>query len=127
MVFLLSTCFCKIAILLFYRRMVSGTCGKKMLYASWFGIFFTAVYGIVFVVLLCTGCKPLDAWWKSYNLDYKGPYKCSAPGASEAVSGGLSVASDAYAVVLPSLLVRNLQIPKRQRYGLYLVFGFGLM
>ena len=44
-----------------------------------------------------------------------------------AVSGALSVTSDLYAVILPYLLVQNLQIPGRQKYGLYFVFGFGLM
>ncbi|KAI9691217.1 MAG: hypothetical protein M1822_008837 [Bathelium mastoideum] len=107
--------------------MVSGTVGKKMLYASWAGIAFTAIYGIAFIIELCTSCQPLDAYWKSYDLNYKGPFKCRRPGASEPISGALSVASDFYAVVLPFLLVRNLQIPDRQRYGLYLVFGFGMI
>ncbi|KAI9703961.1 MAG: hypothetical protein M1820_005743 [Bogoriella megaspora] len=124
--FLISTCLCKIAVLLFYRRMVVGTCSKKMIYASWFGIAFTAVYGIVFIVMLCVTCKPLDAYWKSYDPTYT-RYQCSTPGAAMPISGAFSVASDFYAVVLPYLLVRNLQIPERQKYGLFFVFGFGLV
>ncbi|KAL9094833.1 MAG: hypothetical protein Q9165_002782 [Trypethelium subeluteriae] len=126
-VFLVSTCLCKIAVLLLYRRMVAGTCSKKMLWASWIGIAFTAIYGIVFIALLCATCKPLDAYWKSYDLTYKGPYQCSRPGVGMPLSGSLSVASDFYAVVLPYFLVRNLQISKRQKFGLYVVFGFGLL
>ncbi|KAF2239458.1 hypothetical protein EV356DRAFT_528056 [Viridothelium virens] len=126
-VFLISTCLCKIAVLLLYRRMVAGTCSKKMLWASWIGIAFTAIYGIVFIALLCTTCKPLDAYWKSYDLTYTGPYNCVRPGAGMAISGSLSVASDFYAVVLPYFLVRNLQISTRQKFGLYIVFGFGLL
>lgn len=107
--------------------MVTGTLSKGLLYASWVGIAFNTVYGIVFIVMLCTNCMPLDAYWKSYDLNYNGPYKCKRPGESVTVSGALSAASDFYAVILPYFAVRDLQIPKRQKYGLYAVFGFGLV
>ena len=125
--YLITTSLCKIGILLFYRRMVTGILSKRLLYASWAGIAFNAIYAIVFIVMLCTTCKPLDAYWKSFDRNYTKPWKCHEQGQAVTVSGALSATSDLYAVVLPYFAVRNLQIPKRQRYGLYLIFGFGMV
>ena len=107
--------------------MVAGSCSKFLLYACWAGIAFTAVYGIVFVTILCTTCKPLDAFWLSYNPQYQEPHVCDGPNPGPPVSGAMSVFSDLYAVVLPYLVVQKLRISKRQKYALYAVFGFGLM
>ncbi|KAF2232350.1 hypothetical protein EV356DRAFT_250624 [Viridothelium virens] len=125
-IFLVTTCLCKIGILLFYRRLTSGTTSKGLYYATWAGIVFTAFYGVVFIIVLCTTCKPLNAYWLSYSPTYNAPHICDHPGAGPPVSGALSVFSDLYAVVLPYLLVRKLQISWRQRCGLYMIFSFGL-
>ncbi|KAI9714279.1 MAG: hypothetical protein M1820_000239 [Bogoriella megaspora] len=126
-IFLVTTCLCKIGILLFYRRLVAGSTTKTLFYATWAGIYFTALYGVVFIIILCTNCKPLNAYWLSYSPTYTTPHVCDPPGAGPPVSGAMSVFSDFYAVVLPYLLVRKLQVSWRQRCGLYAIFGFGIV
>lgn len=43
------------------------------------------------------------------------------------VNGGLSVLSDFYATVLPVLLLRNLQMPRKQKLLLYGLFALGFL
>ena len=113
--------------LLLYRRFASGASSRILYYATWAGIVFTAFYGFTFILILCTTCKPLNAYWLSYSPTYRTPHICDHPGAGPPISGALSVFSDFYSVVLPYLFVRKLQISWRQRCGLYAIFGFGFM
>jgi hypothetical protein len=43
------------------------------------------------------------------------------------VNGGMSVLSGFYATVLPGLLLRHLQMPKKQKMLLYCLFALGFL
>jgi hypothetical protein len=71
---------------------------------------------------------PLEAQWRRLNSTYTRKYQCALPETQTAVSelsGALSVITDFYSVLLPAMLVFKIQVTRRQRIGLLLIFGMG--
>ncbi|KJX99687.1 hypothetical protein TI39_contig353g00035 [Zymoseptoria brevis] len=70
--------------------------------------------------VLIGGCRPVNAYWRAYDSVYAASveYTCTPTKFLNPLSGGLSVVSDFYAVVLPIGLLWHLNISKRQRYAL---------
>ncbi|TID18911.1 hypothetical protein E2P81_ATG05887 [Venturia nashicola] len=131
--FLWSTCLTKVSVLMFYRRLVQGTYSRKFKLALWAAIAFVIAYTVAFFVLIFTTCRPFVALWQQYNPDWlaKNPnFVCAAPLLETQLSelaGGLSVITDFYSVMLPAVLVFNIQITRRQKYGLCFIFGMGYL
>lgn len=128
--FLFSSAFTKISVLLFYRRLVAGTCSRRYKYALWIAIFIVVAYSVTFLVLLCVTCTPIQAAWRNVDPTYTEPWHCVSPAEQDSISklgGALSVVTDFYSVLLPAVLVLQLKITRRQRLGLMAVFGVGFM
>ncbi|EGP87111.1 uncharacterized protein MYCGRDRAFT_93126 [Zymoseptoria tritici IPO323] len=90
---------------------------------------FLVAYCIAFVGVLIGGCRPVNAYWRAYDPVYAASveYTCIPTKFLNPLSGGLSVVSDFYAVVLPIGLLWHLKISKRQRYALNAVFSLGFV
>lgn len=132
--FVLSSGFTKISVLLFYRRLVAGTCGKKFKWALWAGIGFIVAFSFVLLTLMFTACTNLEANWLRVDFKYvathRGRFKCATVETSQRVAqfgGILSVLTDFYAVVLPAMLLHKIKISRRQKIGLMYIFGLGLL
>lgn len=114
--------------LLFYRRVVNGTCSRLYKAVVWAALIFCVLYTVAFIVTLFTQCRPLEATWERFNPAWGKEYKC-IPRETQLmltqVSAILSVFSDFYAVVLPGILVLQLNLPRRQKIALYAIFGLG--
>lgn len=125
--FLTSTCSTKCSVLLFYRRMVKDTGSWK--YAIWTALAATAGYYLGILLAYCFICRPLAAYWLSYNFDYTGSYQCVDGDLLSMFVGILSVISDIYAVALPFVILQhyNLEVPRRQRLGLNIIFSLSLI
>lgn len=123
----LSTSATKISILLFYRRLATGSYTKGFLWAVWVGIAFNLAYCIGFVLYIAFMCNPPDAYWQQFSLTWGKKWTCANEHISLPVAGALSVVGDFYATVLPSLLLRNLQMPKKQKLLLYALFATGFL
>jgi hypothetical protein len=131
MLYLFSTAFTKISVLLFYRRLVQGTCSRRYKYAIWAAMGFVIVYTFVFVVLLLVTCKPIQATWLRLDPTYSPTrYHCGSNDLMGKVSdlgGALSVVSDFYSVLLPAVLLLQIRITSRQRWGLMAIFSVGFL
>ena len=105
------------------------TLDRRWVYALWGAITFTACYGIALVVAMFCYCQPLDALWRSYEPGYDKAYKCFDGSALVLSSGVLGTVSDIYAVALPCFMLSfyNLDVPRRQKIALNLIFGMGLL
>jgi hypothetical protein len=129
--FFWGTCFNKMSILLFYRRLVVGTYSNKFKWMLWCAIGFVVAYTITWFTLICGTCFPLNAQWKSLDPTYTKSYHCAPVALQKKISlagGILSVVSDLYSVVLPAmLLLRITVITKRQKIGLLFIFGMGFL
>ncbi|KAF2773743.1 hypothetical protein EJ03DRAFT_286011, partial [Teratosphaeria nubilosa] len=126
---LISCCATKISVLLFHRRLVKDI--GNWIWAIWFAIAFTACYFVAILISYCFLCRPLDSYWLSYDLlhPYTRHYKCIDGTAFSLSIGVLSVVSDLYAVFLPMIVLRkhDLDVPRRQRIGLNIIFGLGAL
>lgn len=128
--FLWSTAFVKISVLLFYRRLVAGTYSKRFKWALWSAIAFIVLYTIILFFLHCFSCVPLEAQWRQFDLSYTERHYCASPkvqGAIAELGGALSVITDFYSVMLPAMLLLKIKITRRQRIGLMFVFALGFL
>jgi hypothetical protein len=124
-----STSMTKLSILMFYRRLVAGTYSRTYKWAIWVAMAFSILITFIFLAILFTACTPLASYWLQY--DYKHPlahYHCIPVDTRSALgktSGVLSVVTDFYSLMLPAILLTRIQITKRQRIGLMVIFGVG--
>lgn len=129
-IFYLWTTGCtKIAVLLFYRRLIRTTISRGLRWAIWLALSFTACYTIGFTVILLVGCNPVEARWMKFDPTWRAThkFKClNSPFVTIPLSGALSVFSDVYALAIPAILLSGLQMARRQKIGLYIVFALGV-
>lgn len=125
--FLITGCLVKVSVLLFYRRLVAGTCSKPWIYAVLAAIVFTILWTCGFVFALIFNCTPTEAYWRALDPTYTTPHHCVNTTVNNLLSGVMAVISDLYAVVLPCMMMRSIQISRVQRLALYGIFSMGLV
>src|ERR1700749_4777600 len=84
--FLWSTCFTKLSVLLFYRRLVTGTCSKRYKIAIWTAMAVVLIYTFIMFWLLVVTCTPIDSFWRRMDPTYTTPYHCTSNDAQTRVS-----------------------------------------
>jgi hypothetical protein len=119
----------KASVLLFYRRLVVGTLARRWKLAIYFALAFHAVYLVSITLGYLLICRPLQAYWMSYDYNWNQDYTCAPANGLNPVIGVLSVLSDVYAVALPFVILHyyTLDVPRAQRIGLNIIFGLGLL
>jgi len=125
--FLLTTTSTKISVLLFYRRLTTGTFSRRWKWATWVAIVFTVAYCVTFMFALGFNCKPVDAYWKAFSATYTEDWHCTDTKIINPISGAMSVFSDAYAMILPMMIMRHFDMPTRKKVALNLVFSLGII
>ena len=128
--FLSSTSATKTSVLLFYRRMAKDTYSRRWLYAIWAALGCTVAFYVAQVITMCLICRPLSSYWESYDIfNYHKKFTCIDGNVLTAVSGVLNVISDVYAVLVPCLMLRHydLDVPRRQKIVLNVIFGLGFV
>lgn len=128
--FLISIGFTKLSVLLFYRRLVSNTYSYKFKIALWLAMILVFLVTVTFLIILCTLCSPIEAYWRQYDPTYTRSFSCrSVSGQKDTsiVSGTLSVFTDWYSVMLPVTLLWRIKINRRQKIGLAFIFGIGFL
>jgi len=129
MLYFISSCSIKVSILLFYRRLLQGTCGKKTVWAIRGAICFTVLYTFAFLMVQFTSCQPLEARWNQLRPSWTATHKhqCSGSVYVAPLTGVFSVVSDFYSTTIPAFVVYRLRLPPRQKVGLYIVFATGIL
>ncbi|KAF2666809.1 hypothetical protein BT63DRAFT_415909 [Microthyrium microscopicum] len=131
LLYMTSTTLTKISILLFYRRLASGTISNFFRWAVRLCIGFVASYYIAFTLALFLGCRPLDAFWNQLELDWRLTHKegrdwtCFNESADLLTATSVSVLQDFITCLMPCILFWRLQLPFRQKVALAAVFAFG--
>lgn len=125
--YLASTGFTKCSILLFYRRLTKGTYNMRWKYAILIAIAVTAIYSLLFIFMLIFSCSPTAAYWESFNPYYQEDFHCIQSQYTNVLSGGMSIASDLYSVLLPCIMLRKFDAPRRQKIALNIIFCLGLI
>jgi hypothetical protein len=125
--YLISTGCTKCSILFFYRRLTKGSYNMLWKYAILTAIGFTALYSLAFIFMLIFSCTPTEAYWKSFNPYYQDKFHCIDSKYTNVLSGAMSVLSDLYSVLLPCIMLRNFDAPRRQKIALNVIFSLGLL
>lgn len=125
--YLTSTATTKISILLFYRRLSSGTVSNGFIYSVYAAIAFVVVYYFIFMITLLAGCHPVEAFWLQVNLLSSMKYHCIDEAANMIAAAAISVVQDFLACGIPMVLFWKLQLPFRQKFALGAIFGVGFL
>jgi len=120
-------CCIRVSILMFHRRLTKGTYRRKWRIAIWSAIYFTGIYILVYVLMLVSNCNPPEAYWKALDPAYKKPYVCINTSGVNYAAGILSVVSDFYAICLPWAITRQLDVSRKQKIGLNMIFGCSMV
>lgn len=109
--------------------MAKDTYSRKWLYAIWAALACTAAFFLASLITFCLICRPLSAYWLSYDFSYDKEFTCINGNVLTPVSGVLGVISDVYAVLVPCLMLRhyNLDVPRRQKIVLNVIFALGFV
>ncbi|KAL1649610.1 hypothetical protein SLS58_001667 [Diplodia intermedia] len=125
--YMLITSLVKISILMFYRRLSEGSVTRSWVWTVRVFIAFVILYGIVFTLMLFVDCRPMHAFW--YRMDpawaATNDHTCIDEGADFIASAVISVVTDAAVCILPLLVVRRLQMPRKQKWALGALFAVG--
>jgi hypothetical protein len=119
------------SILLFYRRLASGTISKGFLWSVYAAIAFVATYFAVFTINLFVGCRPFRAFWMEADMVWSarnaGKFHCFNEGANIIGAAVISVIQDFIACGMPSVLFWKTRLPQRQKIALGILFGVGFL
>jgi hypothetical protein len=124
-----STCFIKISVLLFFRRLADGACPRGYRRAMWAAIIFVAIFTIITYAILVTSCTPTEAFWRHLDPNYNTSYHCINPNTQAWASklmDVLSTLTSIYSLVLPAIVLLRLNINKRQKIGLGAIFSLAI-
>ena len=116
------------SILCFYRRMAHRLT-NNFKYWVWGTMVFSIVYGIIFFFLILFTCTPVKGFFHYVDIAWRLQNKltCRNEGALVVACAAISSVQDLIICMLPVLLIWNLKISKRQKFGLCGIFGIGLI
>lgn len=115
----MAVCITKISILLQYHRIFSNTIIRKIIIV---GLVFLTLWGITLCFLLPLVCVPVAAFW---DPDVDG--FCLNSGTIWYVMAGVNVVTDFSIFTMPIPVISSLQLPKRQKAMLMVVFMLGVL
>ena len=113
--YMICTILIKISILLFYRRL-TGSLTNRFVYLVWGCIASCILYFAAFIILIFFTCSVAV-----------GRKDCAEEGPLIVSVTTVSTVQDLVICLLPAFLIRNLQMPKRQKLAVCGIFGLGLV
>ncbi|KFY21591.1 hypothetical protein V493_07275 [Pseudogymnoascus sp. VKM F-4281 (FW-2241)] len=129
LLFVISTTFSKLSAVLLYKRVVVEVSRPAFLHIVNAAIAVQILYGVTFVLLMLLQCRPISSYWLqfSYPDRYTENFSCLHEGLLPMSNACISVVTDFFAAMLPMFLFLQLQMPKRDKYGLGAIFGVGFI
>lgn len=115
--------------MLLYKRVITGVSRPTSLYLVNGVIAFQTIYGITFALLMIFQCRPIESYWLQFSYPnlYTEKFSCFYEGSVPISNACVSVVTDFFAAMLPMFLFLQLQMPKKDKYGLGAIFGVGFM
>ena len=117
--YLMSILGYRIALLLMYLRLFGVS--QPFKYATWAVTFFVTGYLFCNIITLLFGCTPLAKYWK-----HDEPGHCIDLVQADYAYGSMNVVSDVLMFILPLPMVWQLNLSRKERLGLVLVFMGGI-
>ncbi|KAF5665137.1 integral membrane protein PTH11 [Fusarium heterosporum] len=112
------TAFSKIALTLFYRRLSPQPWWRWSVYGV---LFLVAGYNLAILLVIVFGCFPFEKSWdftvlEGSCVDRSAVYICTA---------ALGIGTDLILLLMPLPMILRLQMPRRQKAGLVVLFAIG--
>lgn len=118
-VYNIAVCMTKISILLQYNRIFNNTILRKIIVT---GLGFLTCWGITLSFLLPMVCMPVAAFW---DPNVEGV--CLDNATIWYVMAGVNVVTDFTIFTMPIPVISSLQLPKKQKAMLLIVFTLGIL
>jgi hypothetical protein len=112
----------KISILLFYLRIFPQTWFR---YACFATMAACVGYGIAFLLVSVFQCQPIDLAWNHWDGEHVG--KCNDINAQGWTSAALNVVLDVVVLALPMPVIAKLELNKRKKVLVLLMFSTGFL
>ena len=84
-----------------------------------------ASYCVIFFFIEAFNCNPVGKVW--HELTYTGKFSCFDNSMVEFVIGGFNIATDTIILVMPVPIILNLQMDRKRKLGLLLLFSTGVL
>ncbi|KAF5539722.1 integral membrane protein PTH11 [Fusarium napiforme] len=108
----------KMALALFYRRLSPQRWWKWSVYSVFFLV---AGYNLAILLVVLFGCTPFKKSWDLTILEGS----CVDRGAVYVCTAALGILSDLILLIMPLPMILQLQMPRRQKVGLVVLFVIG--
>ena len=118
--YLLSICGYRLALLLMYLRLFGVS--KPFRWATYVVMVFVTGYLFSNLLTLIFGCTPINKYWKPDE-----PGHCIVLNKADYAYGSMNVASDVLLFLLPLPMVWQLQLTRKEKFGLVLIFMSGVL
>jgi hypothetical protein len=113
----MSLTFIKVSILFLYLRIFSIT---NMLKACYVTLVIVIIHGVWLLFSSIFGCLPIASYW---NNTLSG--KCLPSAASWVVTYSVNIVTNVVIFLLPLPVIGTLNLPRRQKIGVFFVFALG--
>ncbi|KAJ5398794.1 hypothetical protein N7465_009283 [Penicillium sp. CMV-2018d] len=123
LLFLVSSCFIKISLLWFCRRLIGKVNFALYNWAFILTIIFVAGSSVLFALISIFQCSPIRAYWE-VNTE---SYHCMNDGAIVFSASVVNIFTDLLVTALPMPLIWSLKLPARQRLAVISIFGLGVV
>ncbi|CAI7599221.1 unnamed protein product [Penicillium discolor] len=123
LLFLVSSCFIKISLLWFCRRLIGKVNFALYNWAFILSIIFVAGSSVLFAGISIFQCSPIRAYWQ-VNTE---SYHCMDDGAIVFSASVINILTDLLVTALPMPLIWSLNLPARQRLAVISIFGLGVV
>ncbi|KAL2165648.1 hypothetical protein VTG60DRAFT_4081 [Thermothelomyces hinnuleus] len=118
-VYNIAVCLTKISILLQYKRIFNNTMLRKIIAA---GLVFLTCWGVTLCFLLPMVCMPVAKFWHPEIDGF-----CLDSGTIWYVMAGVNVVTDFSLFTMPIPVISSLQLPRKQKGILMIVFTLGIL
>lgn len=112
----------KLSILFFYLRIFPDTKVRRLI---WMTIIFDAIFGTIFFFLAIFQCRPISFYWKRWDGEHYG--KCFDVNAMAFANAGISIALDAWMLVLALSHIIHINLHWKRKVGVGLMLGVGAL
>lgn len=113
----------KMSILCFYLRIFPNTTFRAVSYVV---LFWVAASGIVSIFVQIFQCTPINFIWEGWKKGEFGPYKCIDINALGFATAASSIAQDIAIIVMPLPLLARLNVSRRCKLGIMIMFSLGV-
>jgi hypothetical protein len=128
-----TTLFAKTSILLFYKRLSSGTVTPVFHWVLRGAIAFVVIAHIGIQITVFNSCKPLSSFWWQVDIEWVVTHKegddftCLDEVTIYWWSMAFVTVQDFMTVLLPICLLWKIRLPSRQKIALGCIFGLGFV